>query len=219
MNATTSQPTENWAGDPATTDDTAQTPDTPDSLAASLATAERASNTDATTETATETTTESATETTSSIETTGTATTTTETAETTETTTHDGSSASAPTDEVSIPTRLPDPETTIYRDTTTVIRLLQTETMDETVEIRLYRSDDEAVDHIEPDDGTATDGGRSGDSGIAALPEPTRQRFKTAVDAAAERFDLTRQETGRCRERRPHGAKGVLEFAARLTDR
>lgn len=214
MNATTSQPTENWAGDPATTDDTAQTADTPESLAASLATAERATD-DATTDpatTATETKTESATETASTIE-------TTETATTTETTTHNGSSASAPTDEVSIPTRLPEPETTIYQDTTTVIRLLQTETMEETVEIRLYRSDDEAVDHIEPDDGTATDGGRSGDSGIAALPEQTRQRFKTAVDAAAERFDLTRQETGRCRERRPHGAKGILEFAARLTDR
>ena len=196
MNATTRQPTANWAG--ASTTDAAATPaHGTDSLADSLATAERARDTDTSTPSAESTTT--ATE-----------------APTTETPTVGSTSAESMTDEVSIPTRLPEPETTIYRDSTTVIRLLQTETMTDAVEVRLYRAAD--ADTSVSTTPVATDGGRR--ESLDALPNATRERFETAVDAVAERFDLAVDDDGRLRARRDdHGRAGILEFAARLTDR
>ncbi|MFQ3475547.1 hypothetical protein HKK80_04700 [Halonotius sp. F2-221B] len=192
MNATTRQPTENPSGASTTTDTT--TADGTDPLADSLATAERARDTDTSPPS-----TESATTPATSIE--------TPPAEST--------TADAATDEVSIPPRLPDPETTIYRDSTTVIRLLQTETMTDAVEVRLYRA---AAGTDSASTTMATDGGRR--ESLDALPAATRQRFETAVDTVADRFDLAVDDDGRLRARRDdHGRAGVLEFAARLTDR
>jgi len=169
------------------------TADGTDPLADSLATAERARDTDTSPPS-----TESATTPATSIE--------TPPAEST--------TADAATDEVSIPPRLPDPETTIYRDSTTVIRLLQTETMTDAVEVRLYR----AAGTDSASTTMATDGGRR--ESLDALPAATRQRFETAVDTVADRFDLAVDDDGRLRARRDdHGRAGVLEFAARLTDR
>ncbi|TQQ80566.1 hypothetical protein [Halonotius roseus] len=202
MNATTRQPTENWAGASATTDATTPAHDA-DSLADSLATAERARDTDPSTSSAESTTTAT------------TAATSTE-APTTETPTVGSTTADSATDEVSVPTRLPEPETTIYRDSTTVIRLLQTETMTDAVEVRLYRAADAGTDSVSTT--MATDGGRR--ESVDVLSAPTRQRFETAVDAVADRFDLAVADDGRLRARRDdHGRAGILEFAARLTDR
>ena len=202
MNATTHQTTANWAGASATTDATTPAHGT-DSLADSLATAERARDTDTSTPSAESTTT---TTTATSIET-----------PTAGSTPGESTAAkSTPTDEVSVPTRLPEPETTIYRDSTTVIRLLQTETMTDAVEVRLYRAADADTDSASTP--MATDGGRR--ESVDALSAPTRQRFETAVDAVAERFDLAVDDDGRLRARRDdHGRAGILEFAARLTDR
>lgn len=124
-------------------------------------------------------------------------------------------SVGSPTDEVSVPPRLPEPETTIYRDSTTVIRLLQTETMTDAVEVRLYRAADAGTDSASTT--MATDGGRR--ESLDALPNATRKRFETAVDTVADRFDLAVDDDGRLRARRDdHGRAGILEFAARLTD-
>jgi len=191
MNATTRQPTENWAGASATTDTT--TAHGTDSLADSLATAERARDTDTSTPSAGSTTTTTATET---------------------PTVGSTPVESTPTDEVSVPTRLPEPETTIYRDSTTVIRLLQTETMTDAVEVRLYRAADAGTDSASTT--LATDGGRR--ESLDALPNATRERFESAVDTVADRFDLTVDDDGQLRARRDdHGRAGILEFAARLT--
>ncbi|RJX42270.1 hypothetical protein DM826_11535 [Halonotius aquaticus] len=189
MNATTRQTTENWAG--TTTNATANTT----SLADSLATAERAKNTDPST-----------TDEDSTID-----------SLTNRSTTGTSATAERPPGELSIPTRLPEPETTIYRDSATVIRLLQTETMADTAEIRLYRAADANID--EGSTAVATDGGqRRGD--LDALPAATRRRFEAAVDAVAEQFDLTVDDDGRLRARRDdHGRAGILEFAATLGDR
>ena len=197
MNATTRQPTENWAGASATTDTT--TANGSDSLADSLATAERARDTDTSTPSVESTTTTTATET-----------------PTTEPPTVGSTTVeSTPTDEVSVPTRLPEPETTIYRDSTTVIRLLQTETMTDAVEVRLYRAADAGTDSASTM--MATDGGRR--ESLDALPNATQERFETAVDTVADRFDLAVDDDGRLRARRDdHGRAGILEFAARLTD-
>ena len=190
MNATTRQPTENWAGASATTDTT--TAHGTDSLADSLATAERARDTDTSTPSAGSTTTTA-----------------------TETPTVGSTPVeSTPTDEVSVPTRLPEPETTIYRDSTTVIRLLQTETMTDAVEVRLYRAADAGTDSASTT--LATDGGRR--ESLDALPNATRERFESAVDTVADRFDLAVDDDGQLRARRDdHGRAGILEFAARLT--
>jgi len=191
MNATTRQPTENWAGASATTDTT--TAHGTDSLADSLATAERARDTDTSTPSAGSTTTTTATET---------------------PTVGSTPVESTPTDEVSVPTRLPEPETTIYRDSTTVIRLLQTETMTDAVEVRLYRAADAGTDSASTT--LATDGGRR--ESLDALPNATRERFESAVDTVADRFDLAVDDDGQLRARRDdHGRAGILEFAARLT--
>ena len=115
-------------------------------------------------------------------------------------------------DELSVPPRLPTPETTLYRDSTTVIRLLQTETMADAVEVRLYRADDTSVE-------TPTAAAMATDRGHAVdgLPAATRERFAAAVEAVADRFDLAVADGGRFRARRPdHGARGVLKFATRL---
>ena len=186
MNATTRQTTENWTG--TTTDTTANTT----SLADSLATAERAKNIDS-----------SATDEDSAID---------SLAE--ESTTGTSTAAELSPDELSIPTRLPEPETTIYRDSTTVIRLLQTEAMADTAEIRLYRAADASVDEGSP--AVATDGGQRR-GGLDTLPAAARRRFEAAVDAVAERFDLTVDSDGQLRARRDdHGRAGILEFAATL---
>jgi len=191
MNATTRQPTENWAGASATTDTT--TAHGTDSLADSLATAEQARDTDTSTPSAESTTTTTATET---------------------PTVGSTPVESTPTDEVSVPTRLPEPETTIYRDSTTVIRLLQTETMTDAVEVRLYRAADAGTDSASTT--LATDGGRR--ESLDALPNATRERFESAVDTVADRFDLAVDDDGQLRARRDdHGRAGILEFAARLT--
>ena len=191
MNATTRQPTENWAGASATTDTT--TAHGTDSLADSLATAERARDTDTSTPSAGSTTTTTATET---------------------PTVGSTPVESTPTDEVSVPTRLPEPETTIYRDSTTVIRLLQTETMTDAVEVRLYRAADAGTDSASTT--LATDGGRR--ESLDALPNATRERFESAVDTVADRFGLAVDDDGQLRARRDdHGRAGILEFAARLT--
>ena len=193
MNATTRQTTENWAG--RTTDATATAPANTTSLADSLATAERAATTEPST-TSEDSTIDSLTD---------------------RSTTGTSATAERPPGELSIPTRLPEPETTIYRDSATVIRLLQTETMADTAEIRLYRAADANID--EGSTAVATDGGqRRGD--LDALPAATRRRFEAAVDAVAERFDLAVDDDGRLRARRDdHGRAGILEFAATLGDR
>ena len=186
MNATTHQTSENWAETSTTTGATAAH----DSLADSLATADRARTTNPSTPS------EGSTTPAEGLTT----------------------PAEAPPDEVEIPTRLPEPETTIYRDSTTVIRLLQTETMTDAVEVRLYRAADASVEAANASTPMATDGGRR--ESLDALPAATRERFETAVDAVAERFDLGVDDNGRLRARRDdHGRAGVLEFAARLTDR
>lgn len=193
MNATIRQTTESWAG--ATTDAAAAAPANETSLADSLATAERArkTNTSAASK-------DSANDTLHDESTAGTST-----------------AAEMPTDEVSIPTRLPQPETTIYRDSVTVIRLLQTETMGNTAEIRLYRAADANIDGRST--AITTDGGQQR-SDLDALPAATRRRFEAAVDGVAERFDLTVADDGRLRARRDdHGQAGILEFAATLGDR
>lgn len=189
MNATTHQTSENWAEPSTTTGATAAH----DSLADSLATADRARTTDPSTPSEGSTT-------------------------PTEIPTAESTPAEAPPDEVEVPTRLPEPETTIYRDSTTVIRLLQTETMTDAVEVRLYRAADASVEAANASTPMATDGGRR--ESLDALPAATRERFETAVDAVAERFDLGVDDNGRLRARRDdHGRAGILEFAARLTDR
>jgi len=193
MHAMTRQTAEHRAD--TTTNDTAAASANAASLADSLATAERARNTDPST-TGEDSTVDSQAE---------------------ESTADTPTTAERPADELSIPTRLPEPETTIYRDSTTVIRLLQTETMTDTVEVRLYRAVDANVN--ENATAVATDGGQRR-GGLDGLPAATRRRFEAAVDTAAEQFDLAVDDDGRFRARRDdHGRAGILEFAARLSGR
>ena len=86
--------------------------------------------------------------------------------------------------------------------------------MADTAEIRLYRAADASVDEGSP--AVATDGGQRR-GGLDTLPAAARRRFEGAVDAVAERFDLTIDDDGRFRTRRDdHGRAGILEFAATL---
>lgn len=130
--------------------------------------------------------------------------------------------ASAATSEVAglaIPAELPDPEVTLFRDTTSVIRLLRKKRVPNRFELRLYHADDQSVAHIVPVDGSGSTGGTN--SRIEALPEVVRRRFEEAVEAVSEQFSMSVNGSGnsygQCRRRRPqHGFCGVLEFSVTL---
>lgn len=139
----------------------------------------------------------------------------TTTADATATTTARGSTTD---DELDIPMQPPAPETTVYRDTETVIRLLQTKTMDDKLEVRVYHVDDTTTVAGAT---VATDGGQSGHAGLDALPAATRDRVESVVEAAADRFDLRPEQTtggyGHFRTRwTDRGFDGIAEFAVTL---
>ena len=118
-----------------------------------------------------------------------------------------------------IPTELPDPEVTLFRDTTSVIRLLRKKRAADQFELRLYQADDQSVAHIVPVDGSGSNVRKN--NCIEALPEVVRRRFEGAVDIVSERFSLSIERSGnsygQCRHRRPHhGSCGVLEFSVTL---
>jgi len=119
---------------------------------------------------------------------------------------------------LTMPAELPDPEVTLFRDTTSVIRFLRNRRADDQLELRLYRADDQLVEHIVPVDSSGLNS--TNNSCIEALPEVTRLRFKDAVDAVCEQFSLSTDSDnsyGQCRRRRPHhGFCGVLEFSVTL---
>lgn len=121
--------------------------------------------------------------------------------------------------ELTIPEALPDPEVTLFRDTTSVIRLLRKKRTENQFELRLYHADDQSVEHIVPVDHAGVDSGAN--SRVEALPEPARRRFEAAVGAVTEQLPLslahTNNGSGQCRRRRSHhGFCGVLEFSVRL---
>jgi len=128
------------------------------------------------------------------------------------------SAADSPLAGVTIPGELPDPEVTLFRDSTSVIRLLRKKRTETQFELRLYRADDQSVAHIVP----ASDSGSNPEkSRVAALPKTTRRRFEAAVTAVTEQFSLSVAHAGRgyghCRHRRSnHGFCGVLEFGVTL---
>lgn len=127
--------------------------------------------------------------------------------------------ADAAVAEFTIPEALPDPEVTLFRDTTSVIRLLRKKRTENRFELRLYHADDQSVEHIIPVDHAGLDSGPN--SRIEALPEPARRRFEDAVGAVTEQLSLSLANTstghGQCRHRRPnHGFCGVLEFSVTL---
>ena len=122
--------------------------------------------------------------------------------------------------DLDIPARLPEPETTVYRDTETVIRLLQTKTMDDEIEVRVYH-----VEETTLTDGAtiATDGGRADSTGLDALPPAIHERVDRVVETAAERFDLRPEQTngeyGQFRTRWTDcGFDGIDEFAVTLRE-
>ena len=133
--------------------------------------------------------------------------------------TQTGGSPTAATDgELDIPARLPTPETTVYRDAETVIRLLQTQTMDDELAVRVYR----VADGVSTGGAAiATDAGRPDHPGLDALPTETRKRVDRVVETAAERFGLqpaqTAGEYGQFRTRWPdRGFDDIIEFAVTL---
>ena len=139
------------------------------------------------------------------------------TADATATTTAHGSTTPTEDGELDIPTQPPTPETTVYRDTETVIRLLQTETMDDTLEVRIYHVDDTTTTGKT----VATDGGQSDYAGLDALPTATRDRVESVVETAADRFDLQPEQTageyGHFRTRwTDRGFGGIVELAVTL---
>lgn len=121
---------------------------------------------------------------------------------------------------LTIPEELPDPEVTLFRDSTSVIRFLRKKRTETQFELRLYQADDQSVSHIVP----VSHSGHNPKSGtVAALPETIRRRFEDAVEAVSEQFSLSLKNTengyGLCRHRRSnHGFCGVLEFSIALTD-
>jgi len=137
------------------------------------------------------------------------------------TTTHTAvPTAAATDDELDIPTQPPTPETTVYRDTETVIRLLQTKTMDDALEVRVYRVEDTS---LTGGASIATDGGRPEQAGLDALPTVIRERVDRVVETAAERFDLQPEQTnggyGQFRTRwTDRGFDGIDEFAVTLQE-
>ncbi|MFC7043814.1 hypothetical protein [Halonotius sp. GCM10025705] len=143
---------------------------------------------------------------------------TTTTADATATTAVHGSTTAAVDGELDIPTQPPAPETTVYRDTETVIRLLQTQTMDDKLEVRVYHTDDATTATGAT---IATDGGQPGHTGLDALPTATRDRVESVVETAAERFDLRPEQTageyGHFKTRwTDRGFDGIAEFAVTL---
>lgn len=118
-----------------------------------------------------------------------------------------------------IPAALPEPEVTLYSDTTTVIRFLRKQRVDDQFELRLYQADNQSVAHIIPDESTGFNSRKNGR--VEALPEAARRRFEHAVDAVSEQFSLSTVNSdnsyGQCCHRRPHhGFCGVLEFRVTL---
>ena len=120
---------------------------------------------------------------------------------------------------LAIPAELPNPEVTLFRDTTSVIRLLRKKRVAGRFELRLYHADDQSVEHIVPVDSVGPNIRKH--SHVEALPEEVRRRFEDAVDAVSEQFSLSIERSGdsygQCRRRRPHhGFCGVLEFGVTL---
>jgi len=135
------------------------------------------------------------------------------------TTTPTAGSPTATTDgDLDIPTQPPAPETTVYRDTETVIRLLQTKTMDDELEVRVYRAADTS---LTGGASIATDGGRPEEAGLDALPSEIRKRVDRVVETAAERFGLNPEQTsggyGQFRTQwTDRGFDGIAEFGVTL---